>query len=319
MPEFIVMEDEMTRAKLFDISTFQESPQIPGEIDYDVLAFRTDGGFIRMMSGKDFDTDFKKNYAGLKDKTILSSYTWGKWKEYAKPQAIEVCEALKDYPVDFPHALDFEKYLDGTPLPTPYDIVQWILDWGGVYKDYFNHPPILYLNGEISLMIQRSKHPRLNELKEWPLWISYPGSESIIYSKGYMGIWNMWTFWQYSWTGDPPFSNNGHDFGVESYGLDLSYFNGTVNDFKKWTFASDVIVQPEPPINNIALPTLKVISAVRVRTQPSTSYTSKKVRMRSVGEIVKVEEIKINSNTNIWVRDRDGWSAIVHAGWQYME
>jgi GH25 family lysozyme M1 (1,4-beta-N-acetylmuramidase) len=314
----------MTRAKLFDISTFQESPKIPGEIDYDILAFKTDGGFIRMMSGKDFDDDFKKNYAGLKDKTILSSYTWGKWKEYAKPQAIEVCEALKDYPVDFPHALDFEKYLDGTPLPTPYNIVQWILDWGDVYKHYFDHTPILYINGEISLMIQRSKHPRLNELKEWPLWISYPGSESIIYSKGYLGIWNMWTFWQYSWTGDPPFSNNGRDFGVESYGLDLNYFNGTVNDFKKWAFQPcenipEPTPTPEPPPTSVILPTLKVVSPVRVRELPNNYYNTAVLRMRQIGEVVKVEDLHVNGSGSVWAKDKDGWSAIVHAGWQYME
>ena len=239
-----------SRAKLFDISTYQETSQIPGDIDYDLLASRVDGGFIRMMSGKDFDSDFKRFYANLKDKTILSSYTWGRWKEYAKPQAEIVCAALKDYPTEFRHALDFEKYPGDPILPSNYNIVQWCLDWGDVYRAHFNEWPLLYINGDISLRILASRHPRLSELFEWPLWFTYPGAEAVIYSKGYLGGWKEWTFWQYSWAGDNHSFNGMEYYGVESHGIDLNYFKGDVADFKKWAgIDQEPIPTPTPEIN----------------------------------------------------------------------
>ena len=83
----------------------------------------------------------------------------------------------------------------------------------------------------------------------------------------------------------------------------------------------EIIPDPpqEPPTNSVLLPTLNVISSVRVRTQPNTSWEAKEIRMRQPGEIIHVEEIKVFSRTNIWVRDHEGWSAVFYGRWQYME
>lgn len=72
-----------------------------------------------------------------------------------------------------------------------------------------------------------------------------------------------------------------------------------------------MIVPGEPEIleDNIQL---KVISRVRVRTMPNTSIFSREIRMREAGEIVNALELKVNNARSVWVKDKYGWSAIVH-------
>jgi GH25 family lysozyme M1 (1,4-beta-N-acetylmuramidase) len=125
-----------------------------------------------------------------------------------------------------------------------------------------------------------------------------------------------WRMWQFS----------GDKFilpGTGGIPIDLNLFNGTETELIKFFSGNEIIPEPtqpqEPPTNGVKLPTLKVIGDVRIRTQPSTSTMSNYVRMRKEGETVNVEEIKIISNTNIWVRDHEGWSAVFYAGWQYMK
>jgi hypothetical protein len=124
--------------------------------------------------------------------------------------------------------------------------VQWIFNFGDPYKEEFREWPMLYINGSLALYIKASGHKRLNELKEWPLWISYPGPEQVIYDSGYLGIWDKWTIWQYSWT------VSGYANGVESKELDYNYFNGTKVDFNTWAKITTPVTPPiVPPVSTI--------------------------------------------------------------------
>ena len=87
-------------------------------------------------------------------------------------------------------------------------------------------------------------------------------------------------------------------------------------------FKSDygpIIPPPEEPEDPAAMIQLKVVSRVRIRTLPNTSIISKEIRMRKVGEIVNALGLKVNNARSVWVRDKEGWSAIVHADYLYME
>lgn len=126
-----------------------------------------------------------------------------------------------------------------------------------------------------------------------------------------------WKLWQFS----------GDKFILPGTGgspIDLNYFPGTEKELIKFFTGIEnnndtELPEPEPPTNSVLLPKLKVISKVRVRTLPNTSLLAKEIRFRYPGELVHVEEIKVNGYKSVWVRDKDGWSAVVHADFIYME
>jgi hypothetical protein len=76
---------------------------------------------------------------------------------------------------------------------------------------------------------------------------------------------------------------------------------------------------PEIPIVFEDYIQLKVISRVRIRTMPNTSLFSREIRMREAGEVVNALELKVNNAGSVWVKDKEGWSAIVHGNYQYMD
>lgn len=142
-----------------------------------------------------------------------------------------------------------------------------------------------------------------------PLWMSWPSVSPIQMPIG--GKWTTWLLWQYTFKGKFE--------GVDG-DIDCNRFNGTEEEYKK-LFNIDMPTpqpEPEPPTNEVTLPTLKVISPVRVRELPNNYYNTAVFRMRQIGEIVTIEDIHVNGSGSVWAKDKDGWSAIVHAGWQYM-
>jgi hypothetical protein len=81
---------------------------------------------------------------------------------------------------------------------------------------------------------------------------------------------------------------------------------------------------PQEPITEIPVVLedyiqLNVISRVRGRTMPNTSIFSKEIRMREVGEVVDVLDLHVNNKRSVWVKDKEGWSAIVHGDYRYMD
>lgn len=86
------------------------------------------------------------------------------------------------------------------------------------------------------------------------LWVAYykdirRPDEDPEYWKVNNGSANMprnWKFWQYD---DKGMGNRGKEFGVQSYGLDLNVFNGTMTQLVEW--AKPLVVTPppiEPPV-----------------------------------------------------------------------
>ena len=67
----------------------------------------------------------------------------------------------------------------------------------------------------------------------FPFWLAWYAAESIIKVPL---PWTKWTFWQYTDRAD------GHLFGCQSAGVDLSYFNGTIDQLNQ--FAPVPVVAP---------------------------------------------------------------------------
>jgi hypothetical protein len=103
---------------------------------------------------------------------------------------------------------------------------------------------------------------------KYPFWLAWYANESVIKVPK---PWTKWTFWQYSGNG------NGPQYGSQGLSLDMDYFNGTLDDLKKFAgISTPVPVPPTPPIPIPPTPNnwyaVRVGINANVHTQPvSTS------------------------------------------------
>jgi GH25 family lysozyme M1 (1,4-beta-N-acetylmuramidase) len=221
-----------------DVSTYQRSDNVPGEPKPELLIDDESYVFVKSSQDNYIDPDFTWWYVRMIGKKPLSAYHFGNYMKAAQPQAQYFGNIIRQYPLDFQGVLDFEKTARYGELPAAYNCVQWCLDFGDEYKHQFGNWPIFYGNGSTVLYFMKSGHKRLSDLFEWPLWIAYPGPEEHIYKYKYLGGWDRFTFWQFTWNA-PGYAN-----GVETASLDYNYFNGDQAAFDKF-IGKDVV---EPPV-----------------------------------------------------------------------
>ena len=220
---------------------------------------------------------------------------------------------------DFPPILDFEETY--TIQTGKFSDFSWRAQvWLDHVKKKTLKTPIIYT---AKWYMDYFKSEYVSWMAEYPLWVAdYTWySSNVLKNPYYMPkTWSKQTMWQFS----ADKNNRGHEFGIKSDDICLDWYEGSYDNLLSFLGVTTPEptptppTEPEPPAAGVILPKLKVISEVRIRTEPSTSTLSNYIRMRKVGEIVKVEEIKINSNTNIWVRDFEGWSAVFYGKYQYM-
>lgn len=309
MNDWVVVEEPMEKTLGIDVSRWQDNNSTAQQMNFTkAVAMGAKFVFIKSSQRLWTDEDILYNWKTAKRAGLLrGAYHFLDWDVSPKAQAQYAWSIIKDDPGELPPVIDFEYW---NPPPTnAYDLLwQYVVEMERLSRK----KPIIY-TGAFFWDVHGSDAA---VWKNYPLWIaSYSTQEYMENNMARLTPWDRWTFWQYTSKGD------GLAFGAESLDLDMNWFNGSLNDLLVFS-GSEIIpepTQPEPPPIDVILPTLKVISDVRIRTEPSTRTLSTTIRMRKVGEIVKVEEIKINSNTNIWVRDSEGWSAVFYADWQYMK
>lgn len=126
------------------------------------------------------------------------------------------------------------------------------------------------------------------------------------------GIWEplkKWDIWQFS--GDK-FILPGT--GGSPIDLNIAYDE---NKLRELFGASPVVVVPEEPPpaqeTNIAF---TVIRPVNIRASVGTS--SAVTGVRKTGDVVNVLDVKVEKVNRVWVRDAQGWSALVHDNVQFM-
>lgn len=120
-----------------------------------------------------------------------------------------------------------------------------------------------------------------------------------------------WDLWQFS----------GDKFILPGTGgspIDLN-LPKDMNEMRRLFGAAPVVEEPgepapeEPEVTNIRFETIR---PVYIRTGPTTA--SNRVRTRQVGEIIRANDVVLESLNRIWVQDDEGWSAMVHNGIQFM-
>ena len=305
MNEFMIAEEEPMAYTLgIDVSRWQDNNSTAQQMDFTKsVAMGTKFVFIKSSQRLWTDEDILYNWKTAKAAGLLrGAYHFLDWDVSPKDQAQYAWSVIQNDPGELPPVIDFEYW--NPPPANAYDML-----WNYVIEmeRLSGKKPIIYTGA----FFWESYGTQADVWKNYPLWIaSYSTQEYMEYNLDRLTPWNKWHFWQYTSKGD------GIAFGAESLNLDMNYFNGTLDELKVFS-GSEIIQEPELPINQVILPTLKVIRNVFVRITPSTAI--KEIATRYPGEVVKVLEIKSFNPVSVWVRDERGWSAVVHYGVRYME
>jgi len=305
MNGIVVAEEESMPYTLgIDVSRWQDNNSTAQQMDFTKsVAMGAKFVFIKSSQRLWTDEDILYNWKTAKVAGLLrGAYHFLDWDVSPKDQAQYAWSVIQNDPGELPPVIDFEYW--NPPPANAYDML-----WNYVIEmeRLSGKKPIIYTG----VFFWESYGTQADVWKNYPLWIaSYSTQEYMEYNLDRLTPWNKWHFWQYTSKGD------GIAFGAESLNLDMNYFNGTLDELKVFS-GSEIIQEPELPINQVILPTLKVIRNVFVRITPSTAI--KEIATRYPGEVVKVLEIKSFNPVSVWVRDERGWSAVVHYGVRYME
>ena len=252
-------------------------------------------------------------------KILTGCYHWLQASIDPKTAADYYLERYNRFFFDFPPILDFEEtYVIETGK---YSDFAWRAQvWLGYVKEKTGRTPIIYT---AKWYLDYFKPEYISWMKDYPLHVAdYTWySNNVLKNPYYMPkYWDKHTLWQFS----ADRNNRGKEFGVNADDICLDWYEGSYDNLLNFLGVSQPIPEPPPvvippPTTGVILPKLKVISEVRIRTSTSLASLDNYIRMRKVGEIVNVEEIRVNSLNSVWVRDNVGWSAVVHYGAKYME
>jgi len=227
----------MTYTPGIDISAWQDNDNTPQQIDWQKAADKgTKFAFIRCCNGFTPDSDFEYNWREARRVGILrGAYIFHDYRVTPSGQAEFFAARLKDDPGELPPVLDIEKYW--TPYPTRAGWLSAISIMVETLKKAGHPRVIFYSNPDIIL---NTLSPIPNELLALPLWIAHYGVNQPTAKA--VAPWGSWTFWQYSSTGP------GLDYGMESKGLDMDWFNG--NETELCQFAGVEGVPPAPELTD---------------------------------------------------------------------
>jgi lysozyme len=300
-------EGEMTKTLGIDVSRWQDNNSTAQQMDF-TKSVSMGAKFVFIKSSQRLwtDEDILYNWKTSKAAGLLrGAYHFLDWDVSPREQAKYAWSIIEHDPGELPPVVDFEYW--NPPPPNAYDIL-----WNYVVEmeRLSGKKPIIYTGAFFW-----DKYGTDAEVwKNYPLWIaSYTTQDYMESNIKKLTPWDKWTFWQYTDKGD------GLAFGAESLGLDMNWFPGSFDELLQFAGIATLPTPEPPPQTSVVLPTLKVISPVRVRELPNNYYNTAVLRMRQIGEVVKVEDLHVNGSGSVWVKDKDGWSAVVHGGWQYME
>jgi lysozyme len=170
------------------------------------------------------DADFEWNWQPAKTAGLLrGAYHFLTWDVDPRLQAQWFWSIIKNDPGELPPVADYESRLNAD---------------GAINKLLIFLQELERLSGRVTMIYTSrgfwaeygAKYPGITR---YPLWIANYGVSKPISPLP----WTNWQFWQYSCTGD------GLAYGAESKGLDLNWFNGTLEEL--YAFAG-IIAKPEP-------------------------------------------------------------------------
>ena len=241
-----------------DVSRFQ------GAINW--TAVRSSGisfASAKATEGIDFvDVRFTQNMAGATAAGVyIGPYHFARPDSYntdpsdAASEANDFVDAILPYYQGSPYTLrpviDLERLANvGDLAQEKAFLSQWIRNFATVVRTRLGFDPIIYTSPSYANYVLDS------DINQYPLWLaSWTNDPNSPPPPGYTGIWNNWTFWQYSSTGSVP--------GI-SGNVDLDIFAGSLAQLAQ--FAPGV---PEPSMLTMALVALTGMLPWRCRPNRS--------------------------------------------------
>ena len=217
-----------------DVSFYQDDPNTPQRIDFEKMKQAADFAIIRAGQNLWPDRDIKRNWPAAKDAGLpRGSYWFYDSRADPKRQAELWVETLEGDLGELPLFADIEENYGGPYKGWRkwYDFLERLKELVG-QKEIFIYTAYYYWT-------ENAPNPdtepqNLEYFHQYPLWIANYGVPAPKVPKPWDP--NEWLFWQYTVNGD------GELYGVESKSVDLNYFNGDVEAFRK-RFGLD---QPPP-------------------------------------------------------------------------
>jgi len=280
---------------IVDISYWQQ----PNLIDYDKFAEAISGVILRGAYGIWKDTAFERHYAELHKRGVpLGCYHYiiGNYTGTAQADIFNQVVKGKEFKLGLWD--DVEDRRDTTALNA-----NTVIEYHGNIETITKRKVGIYTGQYAWYEIMAKESKRFGDRD---LWMSWPTASQPPMPIG--SSWTKWLLWQYTYKGR-----------IDGYpsDVDCNNFNGTEEEYRKYFDLNEIIPEPEPPTNEVKLPTLKVLRTVNIRTQPTTSATATGYYV--AGDIVEVLEIKPINAVSVWIRSNKGWSAVTHYGAKYME
>jgi hypothetical protein len=232
---------------------------------------------------------------------ITGGYCWLQPKQDPKLQAeFYLNEFYSKADVNFPPVLDFED----NNVNTWNDMLWRAQVWLEIVEEETGQLPIVYTSPGYMMNFDRTKS---GFLSRYPLWVahyiqrSYP---TVPYQ------WDDWMIWQYSDRGHYPYyiyqdpnGGYGKDYGAGSYGLDMNWYKGTLEDLKDYVGIEEepAPIPQEEPIGYIRA----TRSLIKVHAGKGVLFPT--VRRLERGEIVPLYEIGYGwyrIGKNEWVQNK---------------
>lgn len=205
-----------------DVSFWQDDPTTERTIDFKRMASMTPFVFIRAGQNLWPDKVFPASWKLAKEAGLLRGSYWF-YDSRANPEAqaeLYIKTLGKDLG-ELPLVADFEDRYGGS---------------FGTWEDWYRFlERVKLLSGNKETMIYTGYYywiektvtlPKntLSYFAKFPLWIAQYGTMD---SPKIPAPWSSWLFWQFTDNG------NGEPYGVESRNIDLNYFNGDIEAFRK--------------------------------------------------------------------------------------
>jgi len=234
-----------------DISKWQDAPDTTKNIDLG-KAYEQGARFVMVRAGigKKADRNFEYARQNAKDNNMLwGSYWYFNFEFTPAYQANKYIETMRGDYGNLPMAIDIEK-----PLP-PKSQKDWFLDQCKSFVDFIEEPmertALIYSNPSFfRYYVGYSNVPFWMTQRD--LWIAHYLSKPPFYivhepnpdpskrSPNYKP-WPAYKIWQYSDRGD------GIAHGMESKQVDRNYFNGSLEELKKYANVQEPQPIPVPP------------------------------------------------------------------------
>ena len=208
-----------------DISHWDDNPQTPNiKINWSLMASKLDGVIVKVGQGLAVDPLYGESWTKSKTAGMLRGSYWF-FDNHIKPaQQAELYFALLGNDLgELPLCADLESRKAGPyyKWDSWFVFLSRLRELVGEEKEILIYTTASYwIENTIQMGI---KSAQLDWFGQFPFWVAHYDVVTPKLAKP----WDTWLFWQFTKNAD------GSLYGVEAKSLDLSYYNGTQDEYQK--------------------------------------------------------------------------------------